>query len=256
MAAPTLNDVNAHKLAGIFAKPLTEREAPGYKDLIYRPQDLKTIRAAVGRGSRAANAMIGETEVMADEGSGESPTAAKATTPSGSVLVSKTDEVIPPRGIVNSAQLEMELMRMFANAVMFNPLPPSERGLHPELRMEKDGSISDPRGLGEDEDDGEKKGFAPEEDQDEGGIIHDTREMFESVERAVSRWRSVEHGYVDDVPRSSAAMGGGIGLRGGSGSVSVSDTLAEESAQEEGDTAGGGIGVRMSTARKRRRLFE
>lgn len=253
MAAPTLNDVNAHKLAGIFAKPLTEREAPGYKDLIYRPQDLKTIRAAVGRGSRAANAMIDETEAMAGEGGGESPAAAKATIPSGFVLVSKTDDVIPPKGIVNSAQLEMELMRLFANAVMFNPLPPSERGLPPELRMEKDGSTGGSRGLGED-DEGEKKGFAPEEDQDEGGIIHDTREMFESVERVVSRWRNVEHGYVDDVPRSSAATSGGVGLRGGSGSVS--DTLAEESAQDEGDAAGAGVGVGMGTARKRRRLFE
>ena len=30
-------------------------------------------------------------------------------------------DVIPPKAIVNSGQLEKEVMRMFANAVMFNP---------------------------------------------------------------------------------------------------------------------------------------
>ncbi|KAF8433314.1 Bromodomain-containing protein, partial [Terfezia claveryi] len=31
-----------------------------------------------------------------------------------------TTAIVPPKGIVNSAQLERELFRMFANAVMYN----------------------------------------------------------------------------------------------------------------------------------------
>jgi Bromodomain len=281
MAAPILNDVNAHKLAGIFAKPLTERDAPGYKDLIYRPQDLKSIRAAVGRGSRAANAVIDELEATKadDEEAGSPATVVKATnttTPSGSILVKKTEDLRPPKGIVNSAQLEMEFMRLFANAVMFNPLPPSERGLPAELKLERDGSNSsrqqqqqqrsqrakaeskdrgwdgDDGGAGDDGD-GEKKGYAQEE---EGGIIHDTREIFASVEKSVQQWRSVEQGYIDDVPRNGAGAGLGLalGLRGGS--VSMSDAVAEESAQEEGELVAGVLGSGIGTARKRRRLME
>ncbi len=291
-----MNDVNAHKLAGIFAKPLTERDAPGYKDLIYRPQDLKSIRAAVGRGNRAANARIDELENAKADGAGnESPAAtAKATNnttttiPSGSILVSKTEDLTPPKGIVNSAQLEMEFMRIFANAVMFNPLPPSERGAPPELKKQRDGTShrlrsrksrskeadDDGDGDADGEDDAaiaaaaevvEKKGYAAEE---EGGIIHDTREMFESVEKAVQQWRSVEQGYIDDVPRSSAGLGLaaglglglGLGLRGGSASasvsVSVSDLLAEESGAEEGERERERErDVASGNARKRRRLL-
>lgn len=239
MTAPILNGVNGHKFAGIFAKALTEREAPGYRDLIYRPQDLKSIRAAINRGSRAANAVIDELE-----------TQVTSTTPSGAVLVSKTEDLVPPKGIVNSAQLEMEFMRLFANAIMFNPLPPSERGLPPEFQMQKDGSTRRSRRRG-DENDGEeggeegeeRKGYAQEE---EGGIIHDTRNMFESVEKAVAQWRSVEQGYVDDVPRNST--GPIAGLTGGS--VGVSDALADESAQEEADPPG----IATGNMRKRRRF--
>src|SRR5882757_3471159 len=53
-----LNDVGSHKLAGIFAKPLSERDAPGYKDLVLRPQDLKSIKAAISKGGKAALAAI------------------------------------------------------------------------------------------------------------------------------------------------------------------------------------------------------
>lgn len=303
-AAPVLNDVNAHKLAGIFAKPLTERDAPGYRDLIYRPQDLKSIRAAVGRGSRAANALIDEMDTKAEEGGSGigSPANKQHPTALGPVLVSKTDSLMPPKGIVNSAQLEMEFVRIFANAVMFNPLPPSERGRPPRLRMQKDGVATrnmSKKSKVEDEDGGEEEEEEDDEDHDddrsgngdgdkdvesesdahlethrgyaqeeEGSIIHDSREMFASVEKAVAQWRSVEQGYIDDVPRSSAAgnalgvglglgLGFGLGLRGGSASYSASDALAEESAQEDADGGDAGAGIRTGSAnaRKRRRLM-
>lgn len=223
--------------------------------------------------------MIDELEnAKAAEAGHESPAAtttkAITTTPSGSILVSKTEDLTPPKGIVNSAQLEMEFMRVFANAVMFNPLPPSERGVPPELKKQKDSTNHRLRscksrskesddaggGGGNGEDDGavaevvEKKGYAVEE---EGGIIHDTREMFASVEKAVLQWRSVEQGYIDDVPRSSAGLGlaAGLGLRVGSVSASVSDVLAEESGLEEGEGERD-RDVASGNTRKRRRLAE
>ena len=223
--------------------------------------------------------MIDELEnAKAAEAGHESPAATTkaitTTTPSGSVLVSKTEDLTPPKGIVNSAQLEMEFMRVFANAVMFNPLPPSERGVPPELKKQKDSTnqrlrsrksrskeADDAGGGGGNGEDAaaaaaaevvEKKGYAVEE---EGGIIHDTREMFASVEKAVQQWRSVEQGYIDDMPRSSAGLGlaVGLGLRGGSVSASVSDVLAEESGLEEGERD---RDIASGSTRKRRRLAE
>ena len=237
MANPILNDVNRHKVAGIFAKPLTDRDAPGYQDLIYRPQDLKSIRAAVARGSRAANLVIEENEAEAEDGNEAGSPPVKNATPSGSILVSKTEDLTPPKGIVNSAQMEMELMRVFANAIMFNPLPAAERDMVPKLDVPRDATSASRTESGDEED---TKAFVGEDD---GGIIHDTRDMFASVEKAVTQWRNVEQGYFDDLPRSSTGMG--IGLRGGS--VSMSDVPAEESEQDGDDTG---------TTRKRRRLAE
>ncbi|KKA18601.1 hypothetical protein T310_7438, partial [Rasamsonia emersonii CBS 393.64] len=173
--APIMNDVAAHKHASIFAKPLTEREAPGYKDLIYRPQDLKSIKSAIHHGSRAVAAA---TEAASTPADGESPNPAAATPSKNTVLVlPKTADIIPPKGIVNSAQLEKELIRMFANAVMFNPAPERERGFGPAFPMSKGSGA---------------RTSAPRWEADEGGIVRDTREMCDDVEQAVTRWRAAE----------------------------------------------------------------
>ena len=173
-AAPIMNDVTTHKLASIFAKPLGERDAPGYHDLIYRPQDLKSIKSAIHQGSKAVAAAT--EAVSTPVGDGESP--APGTPSKHNVLMlPKSEDLLPPKGIVNSAQLEKELIRMFANAIMFNPVP--ERGFGPAFPM-----ISD-RGSRESTQSGDS-------DADEGGIIQDSREMFEDVEQAVNRWRAAE----------------------------------------------------------------
>ncbi|KAB8074506.1 Bromodomain-containing protein [Aspergillus leporis] len=173
--APIMNDVTTHKHASIFTKPLTERDAPGYRDLIYRPQDLKSIKSSIHQGSKAVAAATeaANTPPVAD---GESP-APNAGTPSKNavLMLQKTEEVIPPKGIVNSAQLEKELIRMFANAVMFNPVP--QRGFGPAFPMMSDGNSRESTQVPE---------------LDEGGIINDTIEMFEDVEQAVTRWRAAE----------------------------------------------------------------
>jgi hypothetical protein len=165
-----------HKLASIFAKPLTERDAPGYHDLIYRPQDLKSIKSAVHQASKAVSAAA-ET-VSTPAGDGESPAPAAGTpSRSGMLQLPKTEDLIPPKGIVNSAQLEKELTRMFANAIMFNPIP--ERGFGPAFPLISDRSTREST---------ETSGG----DGDEGGIIQDSLEMFDDVEKAVNRWRAAE----------------------------------------------------------------
>lgn len=166
-----MNDIIHHKVANVFAKPLTEREAPGYKDLIYRPQDLNSIKKAISNGSKAANAAM-------EDGTQEG---------SSSVWIPESPDVMPPKGIVNSAQLEKELMRMFANAIMFNPELPTKRGFGPAFRTrQRTADIG--ATIDEDREETEEviKG------KQDVSVVKDTREMFETVERSVSDWRNAE----------------------------------------------------------------
>jgi hypothetical protein len=242
-----MNDVTTHKHAGIFAKPLSEREAPGYKDLIYRPQDLKSIKTAIGRGSRAANAALDEL-AGGEEGHGaETPNKGSGVTntvAAGMTLLKKTDELAPPKGIVNSSQLEMELMRLFANAVMFNPLPANECGFGPRFKMQRvdEQGAADRDGTRDADEEG-GKGYSYVQ-VEEGGIIEDTRGMFEYVEKSVGDWRSAELGLGEaTLPRSTT----GVGLRGGS----VSSALGDDN-----DVLSDAEGMKAETgiSRKRRKV--
>ncbi|RMZ76997.1 hypothetical protein DV738_g4607, partial [Chaetothyriales sp. CBS 135597] len=213
-----LNEIQSHKLAGIFAKPLTQRDAPGYKDLIFRPMDLKTLRAAVTKGSRAAIAAIEVLEDSRDGRDGDEQTDTQHDTHhehgrereigNGFWLVRPTEELVPPKGIVNASQLEMELARMFANAVMFNPLPGSERGFGKALRLRRfggeyhlhsraaaAGAGAGARRAARDRDDSDQGGGIVDEESDtseseadnmEEGIIADAREMFEDTMNKLS----------------------------------------------------------------------
>ncbi|CAI7602754.1 unnamed protein product [Penicillium glandicola] len=172
-AAPIMNDVATHKLASIFAKPISERDAPGYHDLIYRPSDLKSIKSAIHQGSKAV-ATAGES-ASTPAGDGESPIPGGTPSKGGVLMLQKSEDFIPPKGVVNSAQLEKELIRMFANAIMFNPIP--QRGFGPAFPMSSDRGSRESTQLG---------------DSDEGGIIQDSMEMFEDVQQAVTRWRAAE----------------------------------------------------------------
>ncbi len=111
--------------------------------------------------------------------------------------VKKHEDIVPPKGIVNSVQLEREIMRVFANAVMFNPDP--DRSFGPAFRTRakvKERHI--PMHLTddhEDSDDGNEKGEDNEDNRhegEEGAVVRDTREMFEDVERMVAGWRAAE----------------------------------------------------------------
>ncbi|KAI5200524.1 Bromodomain-containing protein [Aureobasidium subglaciale] len=112
-----INDITQHKHAGPFQKPVREKDAEGYSTIIKRPQDLKSIKTAITFGSRAINAATAT--ASATDSPAHTPSASASA--SSIVLLDKTADLIPPRAIVNSSQLEKEVLRMFANAVMFNP---------------------------------------------------------------------------------------------------------------------------------------
>ncbi|KAI9852079.1 MAG: hypothetical protein M1838_001876 [Thelocarpon superellum] len=175
--APVLNDIAAHKHASLFAAPVKERDAPGYRNIIYYPQDLKSIKTAIAVGGRAVAAAAGSVGTPAD--GRESPGASGSAQKSSTVLITPTLDVIPPRAIVNSAQLEKELMRMFANAIMFNFDPDRGFGTGLADRSGVDG-------------DGPVEGGVAEAEDDEGSVVRDTREMVEAVEKTVGDWRAVE----------------------------------------------------------------
>lgn len=173
----------------MFAKPITERDAPGYRSLIYQPQDLKGIRSAISAGSRAVAAAADSAASVEETGSANS----KAAT----FWIERSVDVLPPRAIVNSAQLEMEVCRMFANAVMFNPDP--KRAFGPAFRLRSHskghGHVEDEaeEGEGTEEHEGLEELDDDDDDDDDGGsFVRDTREMFESVERSLTTFRTVE----------------------------------------------------------------
>ncbi len=253
-----LNDITSHKLAGIFAKPLSERDAPGYKDLIFRPQDLKSIKAAVSKGGRAALAAIEALEAE-DKTTEETPTknapgpeTGERSLGNGMYLVKKTEELLPPKGIVNSSQLEKEMVRMFANAIMFNPLPTSERGFGRSLRPRKQ--------AGDVDHDAESTSSSEEgSPADEGGIISDAREMFDDVMVAIRKWREVE---LERLGGEDAATASSIKAVHPQGSASASVRHSSVSSALNEDDGGGESAAASTpvpatgTARKRRRIAE
>ena len=179
--------------------------------MILRPQDLKSIKTAVGRGSRAAASAIEVIEEASEDADqiaegqdyDQRDTAGQGAVGNGFFLVTKTEELEPPKGIVNAAQLEMELTRVFANAIMFNPLPQTERSFGRNLRLRKHGGDVPSReeednteADAENEDDKSEETAPSEESEDadsaDTGIINDSREMFEDVRKQVEAWRELE----------------------------------------------------------------
>ncbi|KAK5053255.1 hypothetical protein LTR84_002229 [Exophiala bonariae] len=264
-----LNDIISHKLAGIFAKALSERDAPGYKDLVLRPQDLKSIKAAISKGGKAVHAAIEAFEEANSSGE-ETPTENASgavrggrvgSLGNGSYMVPTSEDLVPPKGIVNSSQLEMELVRMFANAVMFNPLPSSERGFGRSLRLRKSGGDVVPKR--EESTDTDTESSSEDSDDSpnaEDGIISDAREMFEDILGRVSKWRELEAERMGN-DESNGAKGTHPSLiTHGSASASARHSSVSSAVNEDdagGETASTPVATSLTgTARKRRRIAD
>ncbi|CAK3988487.1 hypothetical protein DOTSEDRAFT_67604 [Lecanosticta acicola] len=111
MSSAVMNDIVSHKHASYFAKEVRDKDIPGYSEIVKQPQNLKSIRSAITAGGKAIAAATANTDSPA-----ATPSASSTT-----VELERTADLIPPKAIVNGAQLEKELMRMLANAYMFNP---------------------------------------------------------------------------------------------------------------------------------------
>ncbi|KAI9885246.1 MAG: hypothetical protein M1823_002951 [Watsoniomyces obsoletus] len=397
-----LHDISNHRFASMFARPVKEKDAPGYQSTIYRPQDLKSIKSAIVHGSKAVAAILGSssggggsanmntnsaaapppstsTAISETPSARGTPTPAPAAVPAAAVAsgsaaptpassssrfpattinsnttnttpsntnnnnknniiwLQATPDIVPPKGIVNSAQLEKELMRMFANAVMFNPDPKGGFGdmfssrKSSRSRVQRGGGAGT-IGMGPKTGDGKRKyingpwfaeqdidieaddeediddveeGIAPgpyleyddekgddyynaddegedgdaEDDKEEGGgggggggtgaaggyeyveggVVRDTRDMFETVEKMIGNWRKAERAtvVVPVVPSSSNENenenensffgGNGNGNSNGIGNGNGNMVVEESSVQTRGsvvptETEGDGDG--------------
>ena len=104
-----LDDITSHKHASIFAHAVKHKDAEGYYDIIKRPTDLSTIKKALANGAKHVTATASDTPIGSPGGAG------------ATIELPISSDLVPPKAIVNPAQLEKELMRMFVNAMMFNP---------------------------------------------------------------------------------------------------------------------------------------
>ncbi|KAI8288866.1 Bromodomain-containing protein 1 [Colletotrichum sp. SAR11_57] len=171
VSAAALDQISAHRFANQFANPIRERDAPGYKGLILQPQDIKSIRAAITHGNRTA------TEAAKGLPDGDPGT--------GTVILPIGDDLVPPKSIINSAQLERELFHMFSNAVMYN-LNPS-RGPGPSFVRMETSEGADALGY----------------EVDEDAVVRSTRSMAGEVEKIIGELRNAEKGRSGQDPSTS-----------------------------------------------------
>ena len=212
-----MSEITSHRLASLFAKPLNDRDAPGYKDLILRPQDLKSIRGAISAGGRALTALLEE--------------AGEAARPGAHIWVREDRALMPPKGIVNASQLEKELMRIFANAIMFNSDVAENRGLGPAFRTRAkqwQGS-----GLAEQSPDGQGSGVEAKFEigvalPTEGDIVKETREVATDAQESFAKWKAVESERDGDIADLAGDIGDEKEAKGGGDAENQGSVEAEE----------------------------
>jgi hypothetical protein len=111
-----------------------------------------------------------------------------------SLWLPSSEELVPPKGIINSAQLERELVHMFSNAIMYNPDP--FRGPGPAFMPSEDDEGDDEGGTNEN-----ALGYKV----DENGVVKDTYAMFRETEKLLSELRAAE---IQRGGRPAPALGG------------------------------------------------
>ncbi|KAG5998987.1 hypothetical protein E4U43_002326 [Claviceps pusilla] len=218
VSSSALDQISSHRDANMFATGVRERDAPNYRQIVLQPQDITSIRSAIKQGNKAA------LQAASSLPGGDPGTA--------SVWLPMSEDLVPPRGIINSAQLERELVHMFCNAIMYNPDP--DRGPGPSFLK---------RNQNEEE---EVVGYR----LDENGVVKNTRSMFVEVEKLLGDLRSAEkeRGAPPPAASVSSAAGGGGGGLGRQTSVA---TPADDTAEDEDELAGDG-NTTASVVKRRR----
>lgn len=178
VSASTLEQISSHKYANMFQNPIKPREAPGYSAIILKPTCLRNIKAAIYAGNKAA-------------------AAAAAALPEGdpgtnNVWLPISEDLVPPRAIINSAHLERELVHMFANAIMYNLDP--NRGPGPAFIK---GSRVGGRGANETHNPGHGHAGGDGANMigyqvDQDSVVKDTQSMFAEVDKLLIELRSTE----------------------------------------------------------------
>lgn len=206
VSSSALDQISSHRDANMFATALRERDAPNYRQIVLQPQDINKIRGAIKHGNKAASS-------------------AAANLPGGdpggpSIWLPISEDLTPPRSIINSAQLERELIHMFCNAIMYNPDPdrgPGQAFMN-RLRDEEE----------------EVVGYRVDED----GVVRNTRGMFVEVEKLLSDLRSAEKDREPPPPSAGAAAT----TEKRQASVAAGDDTADE--EDDGDADGGSVAKR------------
>lgn len=252
ISASALDQISSHRHANMFAHKIRDRDAPGYGSIVRHPVDLKSIRMAISHGNKAATTMAATLSESDQAGA-------------SSLWLPTSEDLVPPRGIINSSQLECELVHMFANAIMYNP--DSHRGPGPAFTIQdpaEDDAVAS-SGMGGD---GGASGSAARYKVDEDGVVNDTRAMYVEVEKLLSEMRSAERQRGMPAPPpdakgldlplddgTSAGVGGGgdedeENTHGGGGDTTQEDAEAAGT----GGTGGGAADVEGSGTAKRRRI--
>jgi hypothetical protein len=187
ISSSALDQISSHRCANQFAHPIRERDAPGYKGLVLQPQDIKSIRAAMTHGNRAA----GDAAKALPDGDPGTPM----------VWLPISDDLLPPKSIINSEQLERELVHMFSNAIMYN-LDPHRGPGSAFVKRDADGEG----------DDAEPSTYLVDED----AVVRDSRTMFLEVERLLGELRNAERKRSGNPPSGGAAGGGAAWAPGSS----------------------------------------
>ncbi|KAH8842495.1 hypothetical protein MCOR01_006401 [Pyricularia oryzae] len=177
ISASALEQITSHRHANMFAHPIRERDAPGYHNIVRGPMDLKSIRAAITHGNRAAK------QAVANLPNGDPGTSM--------VWLRKSEDLVPPRGIINITHLDQALTQMFSNAIMYNQDP--NRGPGPSFLEE----LEEPTDDGADASTTAASGGGAASSVlgykvDENAVVNDTIAMHLEVEKLLENIREAE----------------------------------------------------------------
>lgn len=196
-----LDQIAGHRYANMFANPIRDRDAPGYKDIVLQPQDIKSIRVAITQGHKAAAQVAGNMP-GGDNGG-------------GMLWLPISEDLVPPKGIINSGQLEQELVHMFCNAIMYNLDP--DRGPGPAFMKRKSDGGDEALGY----------------QLDENAVVNNTNSMFIEVEKLMDDLRSAEKDFKAPPPSTAAnTRPGSVAAGTGDDRSATADDDADELAAD------------------------